>query len=651
MKADTALNAIPTPADRDTWLKLTTAYKAAGGSFEVWDIWSAKGEGYNQRANKSVWDSITPAGGITEATLYREALANGWTDTDNVYIHTQQRKPSPRKPAQTITPAQAQSIGEYIAAAARNSARALDYCIGRGLTAETVKRFNIGYDLASNRLIIPYPAAAYYVSRSTNIPPNGEKGAEPKYKYPPKASAGDKPLFNLPALNSGAPFICITEGQIDAITLEQCGLSAIASTEPDTIINAIERNGTTTRDFLIIPDNDPAGQGKAQTMQTALSAIGRNICIYTLPEQYHDVNNMQTQAPAEFTKWAQGAAVFLADIHRAALEQYSKITGAHRLEQFNQDIHNRPAAIPTGYPTLDLKLGDGFLYPGGLYPGLYIIGGISSIGKTTFFMQMADQIAASGTDCLVFSLEMSAGELIAKSISRLTAQNAAQESEKKTTRGILQGNRYSKYSPAERAAIAAAQEQYRQFAKHLYIIEGAGNIGAEQIREQAARHYAITGRAPVVFVDYLQILSPVDMKATDKQNTDRAVLELKRISRDYNTAVIAISSFNRENYTAEVSLSSFKESGAIEYSSDVLIGLQLKGAGTKDFNADQEKQKDPREIELKILKNRNGATGAVIPFEYHPKYNLYHDVKQGHEYTPEETGITNSGNLTRYTAR
>jgi hypothetical protein len=42
----------------------------------------------------------------------------------------------------------------------------------------------------------------------------------------------------------------------------------------------------------------------------------------------------------------------------------------------------------------------------------------------------------------------------------------------------------------------------------------------------------------------------------------------------------------------------FKESGAIEYSSNVLLGLQLTGAGTGDFDVNAEKKKDPRQIEM-----------------------------------------------------
>jgi replicative DNA helicase len=131
------------------------------------------------------------------------------------------------------------------------------------------------------------------------------------------------------------------------------------------------------------------------------------------------------------------------------------------------------------------------------------------------------------------------------------------------------------------------------------------------------------GKAPVVLVDYLQILAPHNEKATDKQNTDKAVLELKRISRDYKIPIIAISSFNRENYRMEVTMQAFKESGAIEYSSDVLLGLQLYGVGSTGFNVDEERKKNPREVELKILKNRNGKVGGEILFEYYPQFNYF----------------------------
>ena len=195
----------------------------------------------------------------------------------------------------------------------------------------------------------------------------------------------------------------------------------------------------------------------------------------------------------------------------------------------------------------------------------------------------------------------------------------------KTSRGITDGKRYLNYSRTEIELINAAMEAYGAYAERIYIQEGIGNIGADQIRETVEKHIRYTGRKPLVIVDYLQILAPYSERATDKQNTDKAVLELKRISRDYKLPVIAISSFNRQGYKEAVTFESLKESGAIEYSCDVVIGLQLHGAGTKGFDPTEEKRREPRQVELVILKNRQGRVGDKILFHYWPMFNYFED--------------------------
>ncbi len=225
---------------------------------------------------------------------------------------------------------------------------------------------------------------------------------------------------------------------------------------------------------------------------------------------------------------------------------------------------------------------------------------------------------------------MARTEIIAKSISRHTLQTVLETGgdirNAKTARGITTGTRYIDYNQTERELINGAIRAYSEYAEHIYISEGVGDIGAEQIRQTVKEHILYTGRTPVVIIDYLQILAPYSERATDKQNTDKAVMELKRISRDYKTPVIGISSFNRANYSVAVTMEAFKESGAIEYSSDVLIGLQLKGAGGKDFDANEAKRKDPREIELVILKNRNGRTGDKLGFRFYPMFNYFSEI-------------------------
>ena len=85
-------------------------------------------------------------------------------------------------------------------------------------------------------------------------------------------------------------------------------------------------------------------------------------------------------------------------------------------------------------------------------------------------------------------------------------------------------------------------------------------------------------------------------------------------------------------------MSSFKESGAVEYSSDVLIGLQYEGTDYREGEKEGERQArirmliervkaeasagNPVPIELKILKNRNGRIGK-IKLEFTPMFNYF----------------------------
>ena len=114
---------------------------------------------------------------------------------------------------------------------------------------------------------------------------------------------------------------------------------------------------------------------------------------------------------------------------------------------------------------------------------------------------------------------MARAEIMAKSISRHTLQqvlnNGGEIRNAKTTRGITTGKRYENYSKAEKELIQNAIIDYSKYAEHIYISEGIGNIGAEQIRETVKQHILFTGNTPVVVIDYLQILAPYSERATD----------------------------------------------------------------------------------------------------------------------------------------
>jgi len=501
----------------------------------------------------------------------------------------------------------------------------------RGLSIETLNRFKIGYveswrhpkapnAPASPRLIIPTSKESY-LARDTR-----EQIPEEQKPYS-KSKVGSIHLFNAKALQNATKPIFIVEGELDALSIIEVGGEAVAlgtTTKVKSLLDVLKTKKP-EQPLIIALDNDEAGEKAYKELSEGLR--GLSIPFYRLNPagEYKDANEA-LQGNREALRQAVEEAEHIQDeAEQAQREAYLSTSTAHYLQSFIDGIAdsvNTPY-IPTGFKGLDAVL------DGGLYEGLYIVGAISSLGKTTLITQIADQIAQAGYDVLIFSLEMARAEIMAKSISRHTLQQVLSSGgdirNAKTTRGITTGKRYENYSKTERELINGAIVAYSQYAEHIYISEGIGDIGAEQIRETVKQHTLFTGNTPVVIIDYLQILAPYSERATDKQNTDKAVMELKRISRDFKTPVIGISSFNRANYSVAVTMEAFKESGAIEYSSDVLIGLQLKGAGKKDFDANEAKKKSPREIELVILKNRNGSTGDRLEFRYYPLFNYFEE--------------------------
>ena len=509
-----------------------------------------------------------------------------------------------------------------------------DYPQRRGLSQEVLDHFCIGYDPewrhpksvaegknppATPRLIIPTSPTSY-LARDTrqDIPENQKQYSKQK--------VGSVHIFNPEALDDPEMPCFVVEGEIDAMSIIEVGGNALAigSISNIDMLLRILSDRKPKQPIIISLDNDKAGIEAAQKLAAGLDKIGITYYRRNPFSGYKDANEA-LQKDREALRSAVSSVI------NEGLEEYLKTSSAAHLQSFIDGIAasvNTPC-IPTGFKGLDNIL------DGGMYEGLYILGAISSLGKTSLALQICDQVAQAGTDVLIFSLEMARTELMAKSISRHTFILAHEQHPKdhhlanglsKTSRGITDGKRYVNYSRTEKDLISDAVKEYSKYAGHIFIREGMGDIGVNQIREAIEKHIRFTGRTPLVLVDYLQIIAPYSDRATDKQNTDKAVLELKRISRDFKTAVVAVSSVNRANYKAEMSEAAYKESGAIEYSADVLIGLQLEGAGKDTFNSRDEKRKDPRHIELIILKNRNGATGSELKFDFYPRFNYFEET-------------------------
>lgn len=134
-----------------------------------------------------------------------------------------------------------------------------DYFTNRGLSREIIDRFNLGYDSEKNLVTIPYnPDCKGYVHRILWDSDN-------KYcKY------GNE-IFNIKALYSEGidkflfgndEYVFITEGQIDAMSFEEIGLSATGLGGVNETKKLIEllKDKATEKVIVLALDNDKAGR-------------------------------------------------------------------------------------------------------------------------------------------------------------------------------------------------------------------------------------------------------------------------------------------------------------------------------------------------------------------------------------------------------
>ncbi|MBP3907859.1 MAG: toprim domain-containing protein [Turicibacter sp.] len=512
------------------------------------------------------------------------------------------------------------------------------YFKSRGLSNETIKNFSLGYDATERRAIIPV-TREFYISRSVSgkgfYNPSGVKSTI----YHKTVKDRNKPIF-------------VVESAFCALSIAEVGGNAIALNSTNNspqLIELIKEQALYELRFVLSLDNDKTGREATYNLMNELRKLNVECIDYNVSDEFKDPNELlvadasrlkanvaeaeqefekylgelkkqqEEEAEQEFEKRLDESKKQQEEEAQRIKAEYQATSALGHLQGFIDDIATIDTNyIPTGFSELDRTLG------GGLFEGLYFIGALSSLGKTTFTLQVADRVAQQGHDVLIISLEMARSELMAKSISRLTFTVDSRYA--KTTRGITTAAYYKHYSDEERACINQAINEYATYAEHIFITESVGNTTVDEVRRLIDNHVKITGNKPLVVIDYVQILRPLDPRMSDKQAVDYNVMELKRISRDFKIPIIGISSLNRQSYKEKISMTSFKESGAIEYSSDILIGLQFKDAGDPKFDVDEAKAKDERQIELVILKNRNGKTGVKIGYTFIPKFNSFDET-------------------------
>ena len=253
----------------------------------------------------------------------------------------------------------------------------------------------------------------------------------------------------------------------------------------------------------------------------------------------------------------------------------------------------------TGVSTGYYKLDD--ITSGWQASDLVIIAGRPAMGKTSFALSMAKNIAADLRQPMAFfSLEMSNVQLVNRLIS-----NACEIQGSKILNGQLQRDEWERLDKNINQLLGAP----------LYVDDTPG-LSVFELRTKARRLVREHG-IKLIMIDYLQLMNATGMRFSSRQEEVSTISRsLKGLAKELNIPILALSQLNRGVESREglegkrPQLSDLRESGAIEQDADMVLFVHRP----EYYHIYQDD--NGRDLhgmaQIIIAKHRKGATGDVL---------------------------------------
>lgn len=280
----------------------------------------------------------------------------------------------------------------------------------------------------------------------------------------------------------------------------------------------------------------------------------------------------------------------------------------------------KPPFIPTGFIELDLKApienGD-----------LVIIAARPSMGKTTFVMNIAENITASQCtfndkgdvvkrkSCVFFSLEMDKASVVTRFMASQSSVNMGK---------IRSGQNLDEDDWAGMMRTATLHKD-----GFPLMVDDRSRVTHQQIRSTLNKLKSKGHEIGMVIVDYIQIMGNVNPD-NESSSIGDITANLKAIGKDFCCPIITLAQLNR-NLEARPNKrpvnSDLKSSGSIEQDADLIMFLYRDEV----YNENSEHK---GVAEVIIGKNRQGEIGTVrLGFE--GKYSRFtnfinHDIEEGY---------------------
>ncbi len=291
-----------------------------------------------------------------------------------------------------------------------------------------------------------------------------------------------------------------------------------------------------------------------------------------------------------------------------------------RLERLHE-TRGELRGVPTGFKDLDAYLS------GMQKSDLIILAARPSMGKTTLALDIARQAATKhGTPTIVFSLEMSAQQLVDRMLAAESRVNAW---------NLRTGN-----LSAESEFSKIRDSLDRLSKAPIFIDDQAGN-SIVKMRSVCRRVKAEHGLG-LIIVDYLQLMSTSKNYDSMVNQVTEISRSLKGLAKEFDVPVIALSQLSRavEARGGRPRLSDLRDSGSIEQDADVVMFIHREDKG-------KDESERTNIAEILIEKHRNGPVGKVELY-FDEKMTTFTNIEKGTGYDAFASSVQKDSGIDQF---
>lgn len=299
--------------------------------------------------------------------------------------------------------------------------------------------------------------------------------------------------------------------------------------------------------------------------------------------------------------------------------------------------------IPSGFKNLDSILNGGFQKQ-----SLVVIGGGSSMGKTTYSINLALNFLKQNKKVIYYSLEMSEEQIQSKVFSNIAYTTGGKQISSDRFFKLYDPNTMTEASKKNILQVIQSREELN----NLFVIHQSNLLDDIENKVESINHYFVNKgeESPILFIDYLQYL-----QGRPKEDTQslikRATAFFKKYAIENDTIVVVLTANNRTSTEErkKTSFSSGRDSSDIEYSSDYNLQINFaeweyyKGNNPSELHSLQElKEMNPKQISLTLHKARMGESGKMTKYTFNGITNHFESISEDEEISNYTSNIWNN---------